>query len=288
MAEIIKVIERTLAAGATTLNVTDAAIPNSIIGINCSSYGLYPSDMTLSGTTLTITYDAQPSIVYIAILLIKSSLSVIDALDSESETNALSAKQGKTLKDLIDSMSIPALSDLTDVNISSASTDDILIYDGVSQKWINTSFPSIPSDIDDLGDVDIVSPYDDDVLTYDNGVWVNKPAQSGSGINYSTSEVRIGTWTDGKPLYQITKTLTTGIAINTYGTIDLPSGVVVRDLKGYIYRANYESVDMFNGYINNGQIFVTIRNGDIQYMISNVFSDIIELDITVQYTKTSD
>lgn len=285
---VTKILEGTLSAGQTTITFTDSDIPNSFIRVGSTNPDLFPSELTISGNVLTIKYEAQSSALGIVVELVKAGMTINDTLTSTATDEALSANQGKALKDLIDAMNAPSIEDLADVNITDPVTDDILIYDGTEEEWVNTPMPNIPSQIDDLTNVTITSPSDDDVLTYDNGEWVNKPAQSGSGINYSTSEVRIGTWTNGKPLYQITKTLTTGIAINTYGTIDLPSGIVVRDIKGYIYRANYESVDMFNGYIDNGQLFVTIRNGDISYMISNVFSNINELDITVQYTKTSD
>lgn len=282
---ITKLLEGILTSGQTALTFTDSDIPNSFIRVGSTNPDVFPTEQTISGNTLTIKYDAQNSDMGVIVELVKSDMIINNTLTSNADDEALSAAMGKALKDLIDALGDPSLDTLTDVDITSPLNGSALIYDSVNEKWIS-GIPSIS--IDDLTDATISNPVDDEVLTYDDGAWINKPVQGGSGINYSNTEVRIGTWTDGKPLYQITKTLTTGIAINTYGTIDLPSGIVVRDIKGYIYRANHQSVDMFNGYINNGQIFVTVRNGDIQYMISNVFSDIEELDITIQYTKTSD
>ena len=58
-----------------------------------------------------------------------------------------------------------------------------------------------------LTDVDMNNPTDGQTLTYDaqSGKWVNTTASGGSDQSYSTTERQIGTWIDGKPLYQITK-----------------------------------------------------------------------------------
>lgn len=107
-------------------------------------------------------------------------------------------------------------------------------------------------------------------------------------VHYSTNEQVIGTWINGKPLYAVSISLTSGITVGSYGHVTLPADSVVRDLFGVIYRNSYKSVDKFNGYINNGDIFCSIRSGNLEYYISNIFSGIEELDFTVQYTKTTD
>lgn len=106
-------------------------------------------------------------------------------------------------------------------------------------------------------------------------------------VHYSTSEQVIGTW-ENKPLYQISIFLTSGISVGSYGHVTLPVNSIVRDWFGTIYRNSYLSVDKFNGYIDNGDIFCSIRSGNLEYYISNVFSGIDELDFTVQYTKSTD
>lgn len=140
-----------------------------------------------------------------------------------------------------------------------------------------------------LTDVNLTSPTNGQVLAYDNTShkWINANSSGGS-CSYSTTEQVIGTWTDGKPLYQISIIYTSGITIGSYGHVTLPADSVVRDYFGVIYRNNYKSVDKFNGYINNGDIFCSIRSGNLEYYISNIFSGIEELDFTVQYTKTTD
>ena len=283
-----KIIERILEEGQTSITITDTDIPGSLVRTYSNDPDLMPTQVVLTGSTLKIDYEAQTSDKYVAVELVKQGLDIIDNLTSTDTDAALSAKQGKVLKDLVDDITpITELTELDDVSAEDPQTGDILKYNGTSEKWEKYNLPDIPVYLEDLGDVSIDTVTTGQVLTFNGAYWTNA-TPTGGGNNYSTTETVIGTWTDGKPLYQITKKLTSGIAIGTYGTIDLPSDIIVRDMKGYVYRNNYQSVDMFNGYINNGDIFVTIRNGDIDYMISNAFSNIIELDITVQYTKTTD
>ena len=68
-----------------------------------------------------------------------------------------------------------ALSDLTDVDISSASDGDVLKYDSSSSSWVNGQASGGVSDLNDLGDVDLSSLTDGQVLTYDSSSssWVN-------------------------------------------------------------------------------------------------------------------
>lgn len=54
------ILTNTLAAGATTLTFTSAAITNGcMIDVYADSYGVNPSNITQSGNTLTLTFDAQ-------------------------------------------------------------------------------------------------------------------------------------------------------------------------------------------------------------------------------------
>ncbi len=283
-----KIIERTLLEGQTSIIISDVDIPNSLIRTYSNDPELMPTQVLLAGSTLRIDYEAQSSDKYIAVELIKQGLDIIDNLTSAYADAALSANQGKVLKELIDGITpITELTELDDVSAEEPQTGDILKYNGTSEKWEKYNLPVIPIYLGDLGDIVLDSVTTGQVLTFNGAYWTNATPSSG-GNNYSTSERVVGTWTDGKPLYQITKTLTSGIAIGTYGTIDLPSNIIVRRMEGCVYRDNYQSVDMFNGYINNGDIFITIRNGNIDYMISNIFSNVIELDATVLYTKTTD
>ena len=66
-----------------------------------------------------------------------------------------------------------AMSDLTDVAITSPSEGETLVYDSTSEKWVNGT-GSAPA-LDDLTDVDVTTPSNGDTLVYDsaNSKWVN-------------------------------------------------------------------------------------------------------------------
>ena len=102
--------------------------------------------------------------------------------------------------------------------------------------------------------------------------------------DYSTTETRIGTWIDGKPLY---RKVVTGIyetqvlfeilnvlkMVNMYGTIK--TDTVVHQLGAY-YSSDYYSGLQFNPSINTMKLFAAdiYRNN--------------EYTICLEYTKTTD
>lgn len=179
---VIKILEATLVAGQETVTFTDSQIPNSIISTNCSDPDLYPVSSTLSGNVLTLTYEKQSSDKYIAVTLLKQDLDIVDNVTSEDSDKALSAKQGKVLKDAIDSIVIPTvpenITDLDDVSVSDIQSGQVLAWNSTTEKFEN---------VDQSG--------------------------GGSGNDYSTTETAIGTWIDGSTLYRKVTKLT--------GTINL-------------------------------------------------------------------
>ena len=66
-------------------------------------------------------------------------VTIIDGLDSVATDCALSANQGRILKELIDNTAggVTALAKLTDVSLSSLTNGQILKYDAVLKKWVN-------------------------------------------------------------------------------------------------------------------------------------------------------
>ena len=74
-----------------------------------------------------------------------------------------------------------ALDDLTDVDITSPSNNDVLTYNSTSQKWENGSGGA--SDLEDLGDVNITTPTNGQVLKYDSATskWINANESGGGG-----------------------------------------------------------------------------------------------------------
>lgn len=60
----------TLAANATTLTFTNAAIGNSsLLDVYTDTFGVNPTAMTQSGTSVTLTFDAQPSAVSVRLVI---------------------------------------------------------------------------------------------------------------------------------------------------------------------------------------------------------------------------
>lgn len=184
---LIQIEEFEMQAGLTDIYyTTTGGLDNSLIGIYNDHYGVYPVNVEITGSGvnqgLHITYEAQTFDMNVAVLFLKGDLTINNTLTSNSETEALSAKQGKVLKDLIDSIQVTgALSDLDDVDLTSLTGGDILVYDGINQKWVNTAQPSIPSDLNDLDDVTITSPTNGQALVYNNGEWVNGNVSGGGG-----------------------------------------------------------------------------------------------------------
>ena len=64
------VLTSTLAAGATTLTFTNAAISASaLIDVYTDTFGVNPSNQSVSGTTLTLTFKAQAAAVVVKVLV---------------------------------------------------------------------------------------------------------------------------------------------------------------------------------------------------------------------------
>ena len=115
----------------------------------------------------------------------------------------------------------------------------------------------------------------------------------GRETDYSEDEQIIGTWIDGKPLYQ--KTINSGaIPNNTNKTIelDIPNIGRVLNIFGYAYvgtgTASPRSIHL--PFISSaGHIDIEIRNGNNLFISDNAnFSVFTESYITIQYLKTTD
>ena len=148
-----------------------------------------------------------------------------------------------------------ALTDLSDVNISSASDGQVLKYDSTSSKWVNAN------------------------------------ESGGGGHTYSTTEQVIGTWIDGKPLYekvvQTTFSTPTNEGNQVYsGYIDISSEIPNIDMawlntgmSSYKPSAS-QTRDFFTGWYeqDEGKFFVLTL-----YSRSNA-----PCTLVISYTKTTD
>ena len=114
------------------------------------------------------------------------------------------------------------VSTLIDVQLVDLADGQILKYDAEAEKWVNAE---VSTKISELEDVDLTDLEDGDILKWDETEekWV--PAENGEVLSYqetievlgepgeplepiyqpsiySFEERRVGTWVDGKPLYQ--------------------------------------------------------------------------------------
>lgn len=200
---VTKILEQTLSTGSTSVSFTDADIPNSLIRVYSSNSDLIPVSRILSGNTLTVTYEAQASAIDVAVEIVKAGLDIVDNLTSTDADKALSAKQGKVLKDDVDTLS-GNLDNLSDT--------------------VNNL--DIPDNITDLDDVDVTSIQDGQVLAWDEDsskfVNVNQSGGGGSFPDFSTTEVNTGIkWIDGKDIYMKSYEFTSPVTIvgNDFRTI---------------------------------------------------------------------
>ena len=277
---ITKILEGVLVAGQTSISFTDSDISNSLIRTYSSDDDLYPVSRTIAGNTLTITYEAQSTNKGIAIEIVKEGLDIVDNVTSTDTNKALSANQGKVLKDSI----ITSLSGLNDVNINTPEDDDMLIYD--NGEWINAAMPSIPANIDDLDDVTITSPSNGQVLTYNDGEWVNAGSSAG-GTSYSTSERSVGTWIDNSTLYQITVDIGTlsansskTLAYSDIGISNVDKIVYLDIMINNTHNSNFNRPDNANTEFYTQMVATGIFIRTYNTAISSGYA-------TIRYTKSS-
>lgn len=174
MSLVLKILEGVLAAGSTSISFTDTDIPNSLIRVYSTNPDLFPTSQTLSGNTLTITYEAQASNLYVAVEIAKQSLYIIDDLLSDDSNSALSANQGKELKSLIDAIDpISNLTELEDVDADNPQSGDVLMYNSTTEKWTKYLLPDIPVYLGDLGDIVLNSVTTGQFLVYNGAYWTN-------------------------------------------------------------------------------------------------------------------
>lgn len=110
---------------------------------------------------------------------------------------------------------------------------------------------------------------------------------------YSTDEVRVGTWVDGKPLYRRAFTGTTSTTSHNYILTNTNDIAKLIGYKGYIEQSNTvqleigSSVYHSDGNINTSTRVINVNNNlrlDENY---NVFGGKY-FEVAVEYTKTTD
>lgn len=123
-------------------------------------------------------------------------VTIIDGLDSVATDCALSANQGRILKEQIDNTAggVTALAKLTDVSLSSLTNGQILKYDAVLKKWVNdtldntkvtwTNIEGKPADLTDTN----IAKWNE--LAKNNHIHTNKSALD------KITEANITNWND--------------------------------------------------------------------------------------------
>ncbi len=169
-----KILEQTLSAGSSSVVFTDAEIPNSLIRVYSSNADIIPISRTLSGNSLTVTYEPQTSNIDVAVEIVKAGLDIVDNLTSTDADKALSANMGKILGEAVNAL--------------------VEVVEGLD----------IPDNITDLDDVDINNLQDGQVLAWDADAskFVNVTPEQSSGEEYSLDEKVVGKWVNGETLYQ--------------------------------------------------------------------------------------
>ena len=108
-----------------------------------------------------------------------------------------------------------------------------------------------------------------------------------NNINYSTSEVAIGTWIDGKTLYRKVYKITSGLpGIDAIGRVDVSDLSIDRcvSLRGWTYSTTFGYIDMY--FYNTGFNMIHLSSGNTQITYKYHW-DTTELYIVLEYTKTS-
>lgn len=108
----------------------------------------------------------------------------------------------------------------------------------------------------------------------------------GGEINYSTDEVEIGTWIDGRPLYRKIYNVTSVSAIDTYSTVVDITSLNVSELVS-LHALLLEISGKWHElperqslvYVTGGAKYINMYTNDGAYVSK-------PLTITIEYTKT--
>lgn len=105
---------------------------------------------------------------------------------------------------------------------------------------------------------------------------------------YSTTEVRIGTWTNGKPLYRKVYSITNPSSSNTnYADLSSLNIETTVHLYGYYKKTTGTfGIPFYDSDSNYSVIFINDSN-QLRGRFGNV-SEITDVKVVIEYTKTTD
>lgn len=117
------------------------------------------------------------------------------------------------------------------------------------------------------------------------GIKLGSGGGGGASDDYSTTEQTIGSWIDGKPIYQITYEPSSTLHTNGKAWVD--TGMVISDIESIIDFEIVAKDTYVNKPANIKCAFFRYNNNNIQiYVVDQWYLDI--LAVTVKYTKTTD
>lgn len=157
------------------------------------------------------------------------------------------------------------LEELTDVSLSNPSNGQVLKYNSTTSKWENAN---------------------------ESGGGSNESIVLARSNSFSTSEMLIGSWIDGKPLYQ--KTFTVQLSGTDASTlISIPNIDNLCDFEGYYNRGDQNNaiiaVNANSWTIQSALIVGKASNGvEIAYRGSIGLPSNSDVVVTCRYTKTTD
>ena len=217
MTVVRKILEGILTTGNTTISFTDALIPNSILKVTTTNSNVFPLSQTLSSNTLQLTFEAQTSNLGVSLEIIKQGLDIVDDVISSDADKALSAKQGKVLKDAIDAIVIP---DVINSLESASTTDALSAYQG---KLLNDDLQEVFTSVsngkeliaDAITDKGVETSATDTFATMASNI-LDIPSGGGGGTGVANSlNQRTGVYTN----QTITLTLPSSGNYEVYGMV---------------------------------------------------------------------
>ena len=183
--------------------------------------------------------------------------------------------------------------------------DDIVIYSACGSLWVDDHLVTddmiesiaevngyrFPQDFATLDDIPGADDFIDDNTVLSDKTWssdkINDELSQISTLHeYSTSEKVVGKWIDGKPLYEITLSLTiTGTSTNILNA----SAIDIREVFGVLTRDDQLT---FNIPFIDSSDFITVSqgSGNVILRCSNWFvsANVKHALITLRYVKTTD
>lgn len=152
------------------------------------------------------------------------------------------------------------------------------------------------SNFADLEDVDLSNLQNGQVPKYNatTGKWENANESGGSTHTYSTTEQVVGTWIDGKPVYEkviavsLTSTGNTDIAgVSNMAHVVSIIGSVKRN-DGVIKTLPYANTSV--SQLNLLALTDILADGTLRFRVGDDYNSLLPLTgyVVIQYTKTTD